>query len=154
MVEKVAEHEIPSGSQHEYNAHPTQNPGSPETYTLDTEDGGDKGAIDGLDPVYAAKARVLNRAIQDIGMGSYQWQLFIVIGFGWAADNAWPIVTSLILPAITAEFNVDQPPLLTLAQNIGLLAGAFFWGFGCDLFGRRWGFNLTLGKRRSQPQSH
>lgn len=33
-----------------------------------------------LDPVYEAKARVLNRAIQDIGMGWYQWQLFIVIG--------------------------------------------------------------------------
>ena len=35
-----------------------------------------------LDPVYEAKARVLNKAIQDIGMGRYQWQLFIVIGFG------------------------------------------------------------------------
>jgi hypothetical protein len=33
-----------------------------------------------LDPVYEAKARVLNRAIQEIGMGWYQWQLFIVIG--------------------------------------------------------------------------
>jgi hypothetical protein len=55
-----------------------------------------------LDPVYEAKARVLNKAIQDIGMGwvrrpsqedmsslssnvqQYQWQLFIVVGFGWA----------------------------------------------------------------------
>jgi hypothetical protein len=37
-----------------------------------------------LDPVYAAKARILNKAIQEIGMGRYQWQLFIVIGFGWA----------------------------------------------------------------------
>lgn len=33
-----------------------------------------------LDPVYEAKARVLNRHIQEIGMGWYQWQLFIVIG--------------------------------------------------------------------------
>lgn len=32
-----------------------------------------------------------------------------------------------------------------MAQNIGLLAGAIFWGFGCDVFGRRWAFNLTLG---------
>jgi MFS family permease len=78
-------------------------------------------------------------------MGRYQWQLFVVIGFGWAQDNLWPIVTSLILPPITAEFKPSQPPLLTLAQNIGLLAGALFWGFGCDLFGRKWGFNLTLG---------
>lgn len=98
-----------------------------------------------FDPVYEAKARVLNRAIQDIGMGWYQWQLFIVVGFGWASDNLWPIVTSLILTPVTNEFNVNRPPFLTLAQNIGLLAGAIFWGFGCDIFGRRWAFNLTLG---------
>lgn len=98
-----------------------------------------------LDPVYDAKARVLNRAIQDIGMGWYQWQLFIVVGFGWASDNMWPIVTSLIFTPIRNEFQPDRPPFLTLAQNIGLLFGAAFWGFGCDIFGRKWGFNLTLG---------
>ncbi|KAH8732211.1 major facilitator superfamily domain-containing protein [Phaeosphaeriaceae sp. PMI808] len=98
-----------------------------------------------LDPVYEAKATVLNKAIQDIGMGKYQWQLFIVIGFGWAMDNLWPIVTSLILPAIRKEFRPTNAPFLTLAQNIGLLFGAVFWGFGCDIFGRRWAFNLTIG---------
>lgn len=30
-----------------------------------------------LDPVYEAKAKVLNKAIQDIGMGRYQWQVSI-----------------------------------------------------------------------------
>ncbi|KAM0427897.1 hypothetical protein ACHAPT_007356 [Fusarium lateritium] len=98
-----------------------------------------------LDPVYEAKARILNRAIQEIGMGRYQWELFIVIGFGWASDNLWPIVTSLIFTPIANEFSPDRPPYLTLAQNIGLLAGAMFWGFGCDIFGRKWAFNLTLG---------
>jgi hypothetical protein len=28
-----------------------------------------------LDPVYEAKAKVLNKAIQNIGMGKYQWQV-------------------------------------------------------------------------------
>lgn len=97
-----------------------------------------------LDPIYEAKARILNHAIQDIGMGKYQWQLFVVVGFGWANDNMFPIMTSLILPSIVNEFS-SRPPLLSLAQNIGLLAGAVFWGFGCDVFGRRWAFNLTLG---------
>ncbi|KAK7754934.1 hypothetical protein SLS62_003018 [Diatrype stigma] len=106
----------------------------------------DESTIKGqLDPVYEAKARVLNKAIQDIGMGWYQWQLFIVVGFGWASDNLWPIVTSLIFTPVSNEFGPSKPPLLTLAQNIGLLAGAVFWGFGCDIFGRRWAFNLTLG---------
>ncbi|KAJ4316296.1 hypothetical protein N0V94_005505 [Neodidymelliopsis sp. IMI 364377] len=98
-----------------------------------------------LDPVYAAKARVLNKAIQEIGMGRYQYQLFVVIGFGWAMDNLWPIATSLIFTPVSNEFNPDRPPLLTLSQNIGLLIGAIFWGFGCDIFGRRWAFNLTIG---------
>lgn len=98
-----------------------------------------------LDPVYAAKARVLNNAIQEIGMGRYQWQLFVVIGFGWAQDNLWPIATSLIFTPVRNEFKPDRPPFLTLAQNIGLLVGAVFWGFGCDIFGRRWAFNLTIG---------
>ncbi|CAG8956915.1 hypothetical protein HYFRA_00012370 [Hymenoscyphus fraxineus] len=98
-----------------------------------------------IDPVYEKKARVLNAAIQEIGMGWYQWQLFIVVGFGWANDNLWPIVTSLIFTPIANEFKPSRPPLLSLAQNIGLLVGAMFWGFGCDIFGRRWAFNLTLG---------
>ncbi|KAH8157317.1 hypothetical protein CIB48_g10934 [Xylaria polymorpha] len=100
---------------------------------------------DSVDIVYARKAAVLNRAIKDIGMGKYQWQLFIVVGFGWASDNLWPVVTSLIFTPIKSEFHPSKPPLLSLAQNIGLLAGAIFWGFGCDVFGRRWAFSLTLG---------
>jgi MFS family permease len=98
-----------------------------------------------VDPVYAAKAHILNNAIQEIGMGRYQWQLFVVVGFGWASDNLWPIVTSLILTPVANEFSPPRPPMLTLAQNIGLLFGAMFWGFGCDVFGRRWAFNLTIG---------
>ena len=33
-----------------------------------------------IDPVYEGKAQVLNSAIQDIGMGRYQWELFVVVG--------------------------------------------------------------------------
>lgn len=57
-------------------------------------------------------------------MGWYQWQLFIVVGFGWASDNLWPIVTSLIFTPVLNEFHPRRAPFLTLSQNIGLLAGA------------------------------
>lgn len=104
------------------------------------------------DPVYQAKAHVLNDAIQSIGMGRYQWHLFFLIGFGWASDNLWPIVTSLILTPVTNEFSVSRPPLLSLAQNIGLLVGAVFWGFGCDIFGRRFvRFQYVLFSNFSDP---
>lgn len=35
------------------------------------------------------KAKVINRALQDMGMGKYQWQLFALCGGGWMADNLW-----------------------------------------------------------------
>lgn len=38
-----------------------------------------------VDPLYISKARVLNAAIQDIGMGRYQYYLFVCAGFGWFA---------------------------------------------------------------------
>ncbi|KAG1775527.1 MFS general substrate transporter [Suillus placidus] len=107
-----------------------------ETWDIFTEDS--------LDPVYQAKARILNDALQKIGMGRYQWYLFVVAGFGWLSDNLWPIVTGLILTPVLNEFNV-LGPWLKLAQNIGLLVGAAFWGVSSDVWGRKWAFNLTLG---------
>ena len=33
------------------------------------------------------KSKVINKAIQDIGMGRYNWQLFVLCGFGWFSDK-------------------------------------------------------------------
>lgn len=33
------------------------------------------------------KSRLINKAVQDIGMGRYNWQLFVLCGFGWFADK-------------------------------------------------------------------
>ena len=65
--------------------------GSPER-AVEPAGVNDEGAIPKgtIDPVYEAKARVLNRAIQDIGMGKYQWQLFTLCGMGWLADKYEP----------------------------------------------------------------
>lgn len=95
------------------------------------------------DAVYQAKARILNDALQEIGMGRYQWALFVVTGFGWLADNLWPIVTGLIISPVVNEFHF-KGPFLTLGQNIGLLVGAAFWGVGSDVWGRRVSFNITF----------
>ncbi|EGN93900.1 hypothetical protein SERLA73DRAFT_63292 [Serpula lacrymans var. lacrymans S7.3] len=96
-----------------------------------------------VDPVYQAKAKILNDAFQEIGMGKYQWHLFVVAGFGWLSDNLWPIVTGLILVPVGNEF-LFQTEFLKLGQNIGLLVGAAFWGVASDVWGRRWAFNITF----------
>lgn len=41
----------------------------------------------GLEPVYVAKAQLLNEALLDIGMGRYQWFLTIATAVGWFLDQ-------------------------------------------------------------------
>jgi hypothetical protein len=41
----------------------------------------------GASTSYDLKSKVINKAIQDIGMGRYNWELFILCGFGWFADK-------------------------------------------------------------------
>ncbi len=33
------------------------------------------------------RSKLINKAMQDIGMGRYHWQLFVLCGFGWFADK-------------------------------------------------------------------
>lgn len=96
-----------------------------------------------LDPIYQEKTKILNRAIEEIGMGRYQYLLFVVAGFGYFADSVWTLATSLILAPVVAEFHFNGP-FLTLAANIGFLVGAVTWGLASDIWGRRWPFNATL----------
>lgn len=103
----------------------------------------------GFEQVYLEKSKVISRAIDEIGFGKYQRGLFVVAGFGWFSDNAWPVATSLILPRLLEVDGVHPPspgrtPLIPLAQNLGLLAGALFWSLSSDVTGRKWAFNITF----------
>ncbi|KAK8438588.1 hypothetical protein ACI3LY_001362 [Candidozyma auris] len=121
--------------------------------TVETQDSVlelDTGLFDGNDfgETYIRKALVLNHALDKIGFGRYQVGLFIVAGFGWFQDNAWPSVTAYILPRLIEVDGVHYPegrsPYLLLSQSFGLLAGAVFWSFSADIIGRRWAFNITF----------
>ncbi|KAF4617501.1 hypothetical protein D9613_006442 [Agrocybe pediades] len=132
--ENVADSSAPPPSYNESGA--AKGRGEVETVSLEDD-------IDTGDSIYQKKAHVLNEALQEVGMGRYQWALFVVTGFGYFADNLWPIVTGLILSPTVNEFNFNGP-FLKLGQNIGLLIGAAFWGVGADIWGRKISFNLTL----------
>ncbi|CAJ2511866.1 Uu.00g074910.m01.CDS01 [Anthostomella pinea] len=100
----------------------------------------------GVDSAYDRKSKVINRAIQDIGMGKYQWELFVLCGFGWLADNLWLQGVALTLTPLASEFGVssDNVRYTTLALFTGLCIGASFWGTASDVVGRRLAFNCTL----------
>ncbi|KAH8902688.1 MFS general substrate transporter [Coniochaeta sp. PMI_546] len=95
---------------------------------------------------YELKSKLINKAIQDIGMGRYNWQLFVLCGFGWFADNLWLQGVSLTLPSLSAEFGVSEKTVryTTSSLFVGLCFGSFFWGIGSDIMGRRIAFNVTL----------
>ncbi|KAL8306190.1 hypothetical protein RB597_003242 [Gaeumannomyces tritici] len=95
---------------------------------------------------YEMKSKLINKAIQDIGMGKYNWQLFFLCGFGWFADNLWMQGVSLTLPSLSAEFGIAEKTVryTTSSVFLGLCFGSFFWGIGSDVMGRRVAFNCTL----------
>jgi hypothetical protein len=122
---------------------------------------------DGANLMFEAQAALLNHAVQKIGMGKYQWGLFVLAGYGWLCDQVnctqklknarcasnainaedqqlWQTTVSDALPQVGIEFDPAHPAFLSLALIAGLVVGAGFWGFGADLIGRRLVFNTTL----------
>lgn len=37
--------------------------------------------------VYERKVAIMNQALIDLGMGSFQWKVYALTGFGWFVDN-------------------------------------------------------------------
>ncbi|KAF9054830.1 major facilitator superfamily domain-containing protein [Panaeolus papilionaceus] len=100
--------------------------------------GDDSEAYDGRTP--------LDRTIDRIGMGSYQWTLLSLCGFGWLADNMWLQAVAIILPRIQAHYRVSDAFIGTLSSSMfaGMMIGAIGWGTCSDLMGRSAAFNATL----------
>ncbi|KAF3058444.1 putative sugar transporter protein [Daldinia childiae] len=79
---------------------------------------------------YELKSKLINKAIQDIGMGRYNWQLFVLCGFGWFADNLWMQGVSLTLPSLSEEFGVSEKQVRYTTSSLfaGLCLGSFLLG--------------------------
>lgn len=100
----------------------------------------------GVSSSYERKVFILNRVMNDhIGMGRFQWALFLLCGAGWFFDNVFLQGVAIILPAVQREFGETQIPWMTFALYIGLIIGAAGWGALADIIGRRPAFNATLG---------
>ncbi|CAG8060252.1 unnamed protein product [Penicillium salamii] len=143
-------------------------PGSP---ALD-EDAGKLATIDDLEVdtfygssttrAYRMKSELVGKCMEDIGMGWFQWKLFVVTGFGWIVDNVCAIIflsnipqlnhqqfasqgIGSVQPPIKQEFSgIVQVSYSSVAYYVGLILGASFWGLSSDLVGRKPAFNCTL----------
>ncbi|KAI1368963.1 membrane transporter [Xylaria arbuscula] len=92
------------------------------------------------------KCVLINREIDAIGMGYYQWLVWGLCGFGYLIDLLWAQAFGLALSPLQQEFGFGsgQTGNISSSFSAGLTAGAFIWGVLADLIGRRWAFNLTV----------
>ncbi|KAF8953239.1 major facilitator superfamily domain-containing protein [Flammula alnicola] len=88
----------------------------------------------------------LDKTIDRIGMGSYQWTLLSLCGFGWMADNMWIQAIAIILPRIQQHYSVPDSYIGSLSSSMfgGMMIGAVGWGTCSDVMGRSTAFNATL----------
>ncbi|KAL4805601.1 MFS general substrate transporter [Aspergillus unguis] len=102
----------------------------------------------GSGAVLEAKAQLLNQALLDIGMGRYQWFLFLITSVGWFLDSFWITSFVVINPAAADEaqffFSGDKSTYLPVSLFVGLAVGAAAWPWMSDTLGRKWIFTSTV----------
>lgn len=106
------------------------------------------GQPEGEEPLslYERKCILINREIDMMGMGRYQWSIWALCGLGYLIDLMWAQAFGLVLSPMQQElgFGPEQTGKLSTAFSVGLTAGAFVWGVLVDVIGRKWAFNLTV----------
>ncbi|HEY0739447.1 MAG TPA: MFS transporter, partial [Herpetosiphonaceae bacterium] len=90
----------------------------------------------------------IDEAIEQIGVGRFQWRLLLVNGLTWAADAMEVLIAGFVLPGVIAAFSLQnsaaQQTLFLSATFTGMFIGALAWGAIADRFGRRNVFLLTV----------
>ncbi|KAI1754743.1 MFS general substrate transporter [Xylaria castorea] len=96
--------------------------------------------------LYEKKCLLIDREIDAMGMGRYQWTVWGLCGFGYLIDLLWAQAFGLALSPLQQEFGFGsgQTGNISVAFSAGLTAGAFVWGVLADTIGRRWSFNFTV----------
>lgn len=54
--------------------------------------------------LYERKCIIVNKAIDEMGMGRYQWYIWSLCGFGYLLDLLWAQAFGLILSPLQQEF--------------------------------------------------
>ncbi|KAH7915443.1 major facilitator superfamily domain-containing protein [Hygrophoropsis aurantiaca] len=113
---------------------------------VDAGDVEQSGEYEDVDEDFEDDRTPLDKTIDRIGMGSYQWTLLSLCGFGWMADNMWIQAVAIILPRVQQHYSVPDGYIGSLSSSMfaGMMFGAVGWGTCSDLMGRSAAFNATL----------
>lgn len=72
-----------------------------------------------------------------MGMGRYQWYIWLLCGLGYFLDLLWAQAFGLIASPLQQELGFSDAQLgnIFTAFSAGLCAGAFVWGILVDVIG-------------------
>lgn len=87
--------------------------------------------------LYEKKCMLVNKEMNAMGMGRYQWCIWALCGFGYLLDLMWAQAFGLVLQPLMQElgFEGSQSGNITASFNAGLTAGAAVWGILVDIIG-------------------
>lgn len=88
----------------------------------------------------------MDEVVEEIGFGAFHWKLTFLCGVGYFAEITELVVVSFVAPSIARQMGLGsfQYGLLGSSSFIGMAAGALFWGFVSDTYGRQLVFNATV----------
>ena len=94
----------------------------------------------------AKRTMTVGEAVEQIGVGPFQYKLLAICGASWAADAMEVLIISYVIPNVIREWSLTsgQAGLIGTAIFVGMLLGAWFWGTITDYVGRKIGFQLTV----------
>ncbi|MFC4639612.1 MFS transporter [Deinococcus hohokamensis] len=101
-----------------------------------------------MTPRPTSGALSVDAAIDQLGLGAFQWRLLLICGLTWAADAMEVLLMGFALPGINASFGLGpgapEAKWLLSATFAGMFLGAWFWGWAADRLGRRTVFLTTV----------
>jgi len=88
----------------------------------------------------------VGEAVEEIGVGPFQYKLLAICGASWAADAMEVIIIAYVIPNVIRQWSLTsaQAGFIGTAIFVGMLLGAWFWGTITDYVGRKIGFQLTV----------
>ena len=88
----------------------------------------------------------MEEVVDFIGFGRFHWKLIFLCGVGYFAEITELVVVSFVAPSVQRQMGLSnfQYSLLGSSSFVGMAAGALFWGYVSDHFGRKISFALTV----------
>ena len=88
----------------------------------------------------------MDQAVERMGFGKFHWQLLLLCGVGYFAEITELVIVAFVASAIQRDFGLSEVEygILGSSSFVGMTAGAVFWGYVSDRFGRQVSFSLTV----------